>query len=174
MIWITVVIHRVQWKYKIYVAGLKQLALITICCSCYTSWICGMAFINIFPTITFWPASAYALEWQSIVHQFSSPELEEWQFYFYLLPIFLHVDLLAGAVPVVVGAPNIQEFAPSPSSFLHIKELDDIESVAKTMKFLATNLNAYNKSVRYLQAPSICDISHFFGGTWNSVGFLLL
>ncbi|XP_042407119.1 glycoprotein 3-alpha-L-fucosyltransferase A-like [Zingiber officinale] len=58
-------------------------------------------------------------------------------------------SLVAGAIPVVVGAPNIQEFAPSPSSVLHIKELDDVESVAKTMKFLATNLNAYNKSVSW-------------------------
>ncbi|URE43494.1 hypothetical protein MUK42_15354 [Musa troglodytarum] len=58
-------------------------------------------------------------------------------------------SLVAGAIPVVVGAPNIQDFAPSPGSVLHIKELDDIESVAKTMKFLATNPDAYNKSVSW-------------------------
>ncbi|XP_064986757.1 glycoprotein 3-alpha-L-fucosyltransferase A-like isoform X2 [Musa acuminata AAA Group] len=58
-------------------------------------------------------------------------------------------SLVAGAIPVVVGAPNIQDFAPSPGSVLHIKELDDVESVAKTMKFLATNPDAYNKSVSW-------------------------
>ncbi|KAL0384213.1 UNVERIFIED_CONTAM: Glycoprotein 3-alpha-L-fucosyltransferase A [Sesamum radiatum] len=57
-------------------------------------------------------------------------------------------SLVAGAVPVVVGAPNIQEFAPSPGSLLHIKEVKDIDSVAKTMKFLAENPSAYNETLR--------------------------
>ncbi|KAJ4963180.1 hypothetical protein NE237_023119 [Protea cynaroides] len=55
-------------------------------------------------------------------------------------------SLVAGSVPVVVGAPNIQEFAPSPGSVLHIKELSDVPSVAKTMKYLAENADAYNQS----------------------------
>lgn len=53
-----------------------------------------------------------------------------------------------GSVPVVVGAPNIQDFAPSPGSVLHIKELGDVEPVAKTMKYLAENPDAYNQSLR--------------------------
>ncbi|CAL5385865.1 unnamed protein product [Camellia sinensis] len=57
--------------------------------------------------------------------------------------------LVAGSVPVVVGAPNIQDFAPSPSSFLHIRELEDANAVAKTMKYLAKNPDAYNQSVRW-------------------------
>lgn len=56
---------------------------------------------------------------------------------------------ITGSVPVVVGAPNIQEFAPSPDSILHIRELKDAESVAKTMKYLAENSDAYNHSLRY-------------------------
>ncbi|KAF5954688.1 hypothetical protein HYC85_007544 [Camellia sinensis] len=60
-----------------------------------------------------------------------------------------------GSVPVVVGAPNIQDFAPSPSSFLHIRELEDANSVAKTMKYLAKNPDAYNQSVRWkFEGPS--------------------
>jgi glycoprotein 3-alpha-L-fucosyltransferase len=35
-------------------------------------------------------------------------------------------SLVAGAVPVVVGAPNIQDFAPGPNTVLHIKTLDDV------------------------------------------------
>lgn len=58
-------------------------------------------------------------------------------------------SLVAGSVPVVIGAPNIQDFAPSPGSILHIKELTDVESVAKTMKQLAENLTAYNESLRW-------------------------
>ena len=53
-----------------------------------------------------------------------------------------------GSVPVVVGAPNIQDFAPSSGSILHIRELNDAESVAKTMKYLAEHSDAYNQSLR--------------------------
>ncbi|KAF9622541.1 hypothetical protein IFM89_031945 [Coptis chinensis] len=58
-------------------------------------------------------------------------------------------SLVAGTVPVVVGAPNIMDFAPSPTSVLHIKERSDISSVAKTMKELAENPTAFNQSVRW-------------------------
>ncbi|KAK4563137.1 hypothetical protein RGQ29_005588 [Quercus rubra] len=64
-------------------------------------------------------------------------------------------SLVAGSVPVVVGAPNIQDFAPSPGSILHIKELGDIEPVAKKMKYLAENPDAYNQSLRWkYEGPS--------------------
>lgn len=56
--------------------------------------------------------------------------------------------LLLGSVPVVVGAPNIEEFAPSPDAFLHIKQMSDVEPVAKKMKYLADNPAAYNKTLR--------------------------
>lgn len=64
-------------------------------------------------------------------------------------------SLVAGTVPVVVGAPNIQDFAPSSGSLLHIKELKDIDSVAKTIKYLAENPGAYNESLRWkFEGPS--------------------
>ncbi|KAL0334865.1 UNVERIFIED_CONTAM: Glycoprotein 3-alpha-L-fucosyltransferase A [Sesamum radiatum] len=64
-------------------------------------------------------------------------------------------SLVAGAVPVVVGAPNIQEFAPNPGSILHIKEVKDVDSVAKTMKYLAENPGAYNETLRWkFEGPS--------------------
>lgn len=64
-------------------------------------------------------------------------------------------SLVAGSVPVVVGAPNIQDFAPSPGSILHIRELGDVESVAQTMKHLAENPEAYNQTLRWkYQGPS--------------------
>lgn len=58
-------------------------------------------------------------------------------------------SLVAGAVPVVVGAPNIQDFAPSSGSILHIKELDDVSSVAKAMRHLSASPDAYNQSLRW-------------------------
>ncbi|KAF7840838.1 Glycoprotein 3-alpha-L-fucosyltransferase A [Senna tora] len=64
-------------------------------------------------------------------------------------------SLVAGSVPVVIGAPNIQDFAPSPGSVLHIRELADVESVAKTMRLLAENPEAYNQSLRWkYEGPS--------------------
>jgi glycoprotein 3-alpha-L-fucosyltransferase len=57
-------------------------------------------------------------------------------------------SLVVGTIPVVVGPPNIQDFAPSPDSFLYIKELEDVESVAKSMRYLAENPEAYNHSLR--------------------------
>lgn len=58
-------------------------------------------------------------------------------------------SLVAGTIPVVVGAPNIQDFAPAPGSILHIKELSDATSVANTMKYLASNPEAFNKSISW-------------------------
>lgn len=54
----------------------------------------------------------------------------------------------SGTIPVVVGAPNILEFSPYPGSVLHIKELTDVESVAATMKHLASNPDAFNQTLR--------------------------
>ncbi|KAK7319869.1 hypothetical protein RJT34_04597 [Clitoria ternatea] len=64
-------------------------------------------------------------------------------------------SLVAGTIPVVVGPPNILDFAPSPDSILHIKELEDAESVAKSMRYLAGNPKAYNHSLRWkYEGPS--------------------
>ncbi|CAN4101475.1 unnamed protein product [Withania somnifera] len=64
-------------------------------------------------------------------------------------------SLVAGSIPVVIGAPNIQDFAPSPNSLLHIKELKDAETIANTMKYLAENPSAYNEFLRWkVEGPS--------------------
>lgn len=64
-------------------------------------------------------------------------------------------SLVAGSIPVVVGAPNIQEFSPSSNAILHIKELKDIPSVSKSMKYLADHPEAYNQSLRWkYEGPS--------------------
>ncbi|GER56628.1 Alpha 1,3 fucosyltransferase [Striga asiatica] len=64
-------------------------------------------------------------------------------------------SLVAGSIPVVIGAPNIQDFAPSPGSLLHIKEVKDVDSIAKRMKYLAENPKAYNESLRWkYEGPS--------------------
>ncbi|XP_019157852.1 PREDICTED: glycoprotein 3-alpha-L-fucosyltransferase A-like isoform X2 [Ipomoea nil] len=65
-------------------------------------------------------------------------------------------SLVAGSIPVVVGAPNIQDFAPSLGSVLHIKELSDAEKVANTMTYLDENPSAYNQALRWkFEGPSV-------------------
>ncbi|CAN1307424.1 Putative fucosyltransferase-like protein [Linum perenne] len=54
-----------------------------------------------------------------------------------------------GTIPVVVGAPNIQDFAPGPGSVLHIKTRKDVKTIAKTIRYLSENDTAYNQSIRW-------------------------
>lgn len=63
----------------------------------------------------------------------------------------------SGTIPVVVGAPNILEFAPYPGSVLHIKELKDVDSVATTMKHLASNPDAFNQTIRLSALYPFCS-----------------
>lgn len=49
---------------------------------------------------------------------------------------------------MVVGAPNIQDFKPGHGSVMHIKSLDDVPTVAKVMKFLDQNPEAFNQMLR--------------------------
>ncbi|KAI4367616.1 hypothetical protein MLD38_023332 [Melastoma candidum] len=64
-------------------------------------------------------------------------------------------SLVAGTIPIVIGAPNILDFAPSPKSILHIKELKDVPEVSTTMKYLAEHPDAYNQSLRWkYEGPS--------------------
>jgi len=64
-------------------------------------------------------------------------------------------SLVAGAIPVVVGAPNIQDYAPAPNAIIHIKTVDDIGSAAQTIKYLASNATAYNERLRWkFKGPS--------------------
>eukprot|EP00250_Pteridium_aquilinum_P008599 c18066_g1_i1 orf=852-2411(+) len=64
-------------------------------------------------------------------------------------------SLVAGTVPVVIGAPNIYDFAPSSKSILHITSISDIEHVANQMKHLATHEDAYNASLSWkYEGPS--------------------
>ncbi|KAJ4767694.1 Glycoprotein 3-alpha-L-fucosyltransferase [Rhynchospora pubera] len=58
-------------------------------------------------------------------------------------------SLVAGAVPVVVGAPNIHDYKPGHGSIMHIRSLDDVPTVAKIMTFLDQNPEAFNQTLRW-------------------------
>eukprot|EP01018_Ginkgo_biloba_P008934 Gb_12454 [translate_table: standard] len=64
-------------------------------------------------------------------------------------------SLVAGTVPVVVGAPNIQDFQPASNSILQMKTVKDVGSIAETMKYLASNSTAYDEMLRWkFEGPS--------------------
>ena len=58
---------------------------------------------------------------------------------------------MVGTIPIVIGAPNIYDFAPSNNSILYIKTVDDISGVAKKMLYLSTHDDAYNAFLRSVQ-----------------------
>lgn len=41
-------------------------------------------------------------------------------------------SLVVGVIPVVIGAPNIQNFAPTPNSILHIRTEEEISSTVRS------------------------------------------
>jgi glycoprotein 3-alpha-L-fucosyltransferase len=59
-----------------------------------------------------------------------------------------------GSVPIVVGAPNIADFAPSAHSFLHIRSPADAPLVAARIQSLADNASAYEALLAYKQVSS--------------------
>eukprot|EP00249_Psilotum_nudum_P014422 c24815_g1_i1 orf=455-1984(+) len=64
-------------------------------------------------------------------------------------------SLVAGSVPVVVGAPNIQYFAPAGNAFIHIKSLNDVGRAAAQIKYLVSNDTAYNETLKWkFEGPS--------------------
>ncbi len=60
-----------------------------------------------------------------------------------------------GAVPVVIGAPNIQDFAPSGNSIIHIPDEQSLPGVAVRMKYLMANDTAYDEMLAWkVDGPS--------------------
>ena len=58
-------------------------------------------------------------------------------------------SIVAGSIPVVVGAPNIRQFAPSENSYLHIKTLKDVQGVAQAMKRVMEDEKLYQEMVSW-------------------------
>ncbi|KAJ7553057.1 hypothetical protein O6H91_06G112900 [Diphasiastrum complanatum] len=58
-------------------------------------------------------------------------------------------SLVAGTVPVVIGAPNIQDFAPASNTVIHIKNMEEVKFAATEMKYLVSNETVYNETLRW-------------------------
>lgn len=53
--------------------------------------------------------------------------------------------LEVGSVPIYLGAPNIDEYAPNPKSFINVNNFRNIKELADYLRFLADNEHAYNE-----------------------------
>eukprot|EP00271_Cylindrocystis_brebissonii_P008743 TRINITY_DN23230_c0_g1_i1.p1 TRINITY_DN23230_c0_g1~~TRINITY_DN23230_c0_g1_i1.p1 ORF type:complete len:709 (-),score=139.74 TRINITY_DN23230_c0_g1_i1:229-2355(-) len=58
-------------------------------------------------------------------------------------------SLVAGCVPVVVGAPNIDDFAPSNNSFFHIKSLSEVDEISTRMLQVRENPQLWNEMMAW-------------------------
>lgn len=57
--------------------------------------------------------------------------------------------LEAGTVPVSLGAPNIDDYAPQPETYLHLRTLEDVPRVASRMREIANTPSLYRHYLRY-------------------------
>jgi hypothetical protein len=51
--------------------------------------------------------------------------------------------LLAGCVPVYLGAPNIEDYAPGPGAYLDVRSFTSLEKLAETIQAAAADPNQY-------------------------------
>ena len=51
--------------------------------------------------------------------------------------------LIAGSVPVVLGAPNVADFAPAPNAYLNVADFDGPASLARRLRELCADEAAY-------------------------------
>jgi len=61
--------------------------------------------------------------------------------------------LLAGTVPVYLGAPNIRDYAPDPTSYIDLRDFSSVEALADRLKFLAGNAEAYARLHQWRRLP---------------------
>jgi alpha-1,3-fucosyltransferase 10 len=61
--------------------------------------------------------------------------------------------LRAGSVPVYLGAPNIADFAPSPDSYIDVRDFDGPAGLARHLLRLSRDEDAYAGLHRWRQAP---------------------
>ncbi len=71
----------------------------------------------------------------------------------YVTEKYLHA-LVAGSVPVVIGAPNIMAYAPNNNSILYIPSINHVDNVARRMLQLGNNQTEYDAMFSWKDKPS--------------------
>jgi hypothetical protein len=65
----------------------------------------------------------------------------------------LYDPLVAGSVPVYLGAPNVAQLAPSPGSFIDVRDFPDPAALAKYLLELADDDEAYERHLEWKREP---------------------
>ncbi|KAL3816813.1 hypothetical protein ACHAXA_008676 [Cyclostephanos tholiformis] len=55
----------------------------------------------------------------------------------------------AGTIPVYLGAPNVDDYAPMSETYLHLRDMDDVPNVANRMHEIANDPELYRHYLRY-------------------------
>lgn len=61
--------------------------------------------------------------------------------------------LLAGAVPIYLGAPNIREFAPGEGCFVHVPDFDSPASLGAFLNNVCSDERLYNEFLQWKNKP---------------------
>jgi hypothetical protein len=65
----------------------------------------------------------------------------------------LYDPLVAGSVPVYMGAPNVERLAPSPESYIDVRDFPDPRALADHLLRLAGDEAAYARHLAWKQRP---------------------
>ncbi len=61
--------------------------------------------------------------------------------------------LMMGTVPVYLGAPNIEQFAPGDNAYIHIRDFSGPGELAGYLNYLDSNDAAYRQLLEWRQKP---------------------
>lgn len=61
--------------------------------------------------------------------------------------------LIAGSVPIYLGAPNIEDFAPADHSYINANSFSSVSALADYIKHLDQNENEYQKYLNWKERP---------------------
>jgi hypothetical protein len=61
--------------------------------------------------------------------------------------------LICGSLPIYLGAPNVELFAPGDHSYINVSEYETPRALADYLQFLARDMDAYNSYFAWKQNP---------------------
>lgn len=61
--------------------------------------------------------------------------------------------LIAGSLPIYLGAPNVEAFAPGEHCYINVRDFESPRALAAYLKFLARDAYAYNAYFEWKQKP---------------------
>jgi len=76
---------------------------------------------------------------------------------------------LAGAIPVYMGAPNVEDFLPAPDSIIKVSDFSSAQQLANYLNFVANDYEVYNRYHKWRGdgwSESFLKMLHY---TWHTL-----